>query len=275
MAAAFPGHAPDRPGRGDTHTRAPRVERSGRTSYSITRDTASSIAKHPAQSGWIFSDGVVISATELERIDRVPPLVVSNACESGITPERSGERSAAQVPSFAESFFAQGVANYVGTAWPVDDMAARLFATTLYSSLIGLDVEPDGELQTVRSPRRQDPQAAARSTWRCYALGWLSRTPSAAAVPGRLPALREPPLPNPFDRQEPLTSRAAIDRVRVAERNDLPETPARPRLARQLAGLQSVGLPQPRGDWTRRDRSPDCGHDPDHDPRQQTCPRRR
>jgi hypothetical protein len=99
----------------------------------------------PAQSGWIFSDGVVISAYELERIDRVPPLVVSNACESGITPDRSGERSAALVPSFAESFFAQGVANYVGTAWPVDDIAARLFATILYGSLIGLDVGPDGQ----------------------------------------------------------------------------------------------------------------------------------
>jgi CHAT domain len=103
--------------------------------------------KHPAQSGWIFSGGVVISASELERIDRVPSLVVSNACESGITPDRAAERSAALVPSFAEAFFAQGVANYVGTAWPVDDMAARLFATTLYGSLIGLDVGSDGRLE--------------------------------------------------------------------------------------------------------------------------------
>ncbi len=113
-------------------------------------------AKHPAQSGWIFSEGVVISAYELERIDRVPPLVVSNACESGITPDRSGERNAAQVPSFAEAFFAQGVANYVGTAWPVDDIAARLFATTLYGSLLGLDVGPDGQMLPV-DPRGAGP----------------------------------------------------------------------------------------------------------------------
>ena len=64
--------------------------------------------RDPAQSGWIFSDGVVISAHELERIDRVPPLVVSNACESGITPDRSGERSAVLVPSFAEVFLRPG-----------------------------------------------------------------------------------------------------------------------------------------------------------------------
>ena len=113
-------------------------------------------AKHPAQSGWIFSDEVVISAYELERIDRVPALVVSNACESGITPDRSGERNAAQVPSFAEAFFAQGVANYVGTAWPVDDIAARLFATTLYGSLLGLDVGPDGQMLPV-DPRGAGP----------------------------------------------------------------------------------------------------------------------
>jgi CHAT domain len=106
----------------------------------------------PAQSGWIFTDGVVLSAHELERIDRVPPLVVSNACESGITPDRSRERSAALVPSFAESFFAQGVANYVGTAWPVDDIAARLFATILYGSLLGLNVGADGQVQAVVPP---------------------------------------------------------------------------------------------------------------------------
>jgi hypothetical protein len=109
----------------------------------------------PAQSGWVFSDGIVISAYELERIDRAPALVVSNACESGITPDRASERSAALVPSFAESFFAQGVTNYIGTAWPVDDIAARLFAATLYSSLLGLDLGADGQVQPV------DPGGAA------------------------------------------------------------------------------------------------------------------
>jgi pimeloyl-ACP methyl ester carboxylesterase len=111
--------------------------------------------KDPTQSGWIFSEGIVISAFELQRIDRVPPLVISNACESGITPDRSGERSAALLPSFAESFFAQGVTNYVGTAWPVDDIAARLFATTLYGSLIGIGIDQDGQ------PRMADSKRAA------------------------------------------------------------------------------------------------------------------
>jgi hypothetical protein len=49
------------------------------------------------------------------------------------------------LPSFAESFFAQGVANYVGTAWPVDDIAARFFATNLYGSLLGLAMSGDAQ----------------------------------------------------------------------------------------------------------------------------------
>jgi hypothetical protein len=95
----------------------------------------------PSASGWIFSDGATLSANELRRIDRIPDFVFSNACESGITPDRSGERSAALAPSFAESFFERGVGNFVCTAWPVDDAAARGFATTLYGGLLGLDRE--------------------------------------------------------------------------------------------------------------------------------------
>jgi hypothetical protein len=126
----------------------------------------------PPDSGWIFSDGVVMSASELQRIDRVPHVVVSNACESGITPDRSDERTVALVPSFAEAFFAQGVANFVGTAWPVDDLAAREFATTLYGALLGLGGESadplpihlamlHARLAVARSP-------SGRGTWGAY-----------------------------------------------------------------------------------------------------------
>lgn len=93
---------------------------------------------YPAGSGWIFTDGAVLSARELGRIDRVPQFVFSNACESGVTPDRTGKRSADLAPSFAESFFARGVGNFVCTAWPVDDEAARIFATTVYENLLGL-----------------------------------------------------------------------------------------------------------------------------------------
>src|SRR5690606_15036419 len=80
--------------------------------------------ERPAESGWLFSHGQILSAYELDRIDRVPKFVVSNACESGITPDRAEERNAHLAPGFAEAFFKRGVANFVCTAWPIDDIAA-------------------------------------------------------------------------------------------------------------------------------------------------------
>ena len=99
----------------------------------------------PSASGWIFTGGKRLSANELSRIDRIPKFVFSNACESGITPDRSEERSPELAPSFAETFFARGVQNFVCTAWPVNDQAALDFAARFYAGLLGLDgkdVEP-------------------------------------------------------------------------------------------------------------------------------------
>ncbi|MCP9493661.1 MAG: CHAT domain-containing protein [Pyrinomonadaceae bacterium MAG19_C2-C3] len=97
----------------------------------------------PTASGWIFSDGERLSAKELNRVDRIPKFVFSNACESGITPDRSELRTVELAPSFAEAFFARGVANFVCTAWSVDDFGARLFAKRLYACLLGLQETED------------------------------------------------------------------------------------------------------------------------------------
>jgi hypothetical protein len=93
---------------------------------------------NPSASGWIFSDGGRLTANELRRIDRIPQFIFSNACESGVTPDRTDKRSVDLPPTFAESFFARGVANLVCTAWPVSDAAARQFALALYAALLGM-----------------------------------------------------------------------------------------------------------------------------------------
>lgn len=92
----------------------------------------------PPSSGWLFGDGLRLSANELSRVDRVPAFVFSNACESGVTPSRPDLRTPQLAPSFAEAFFERGVKNFVCTAWPVADDSATKFASTFYETLLGV-----------------------------------------------------------------------------------------------------------------------------------------
>jgi hypothetical protein len=94
--------------------------------------------KDPQGSGWLFSHGSLLTAHELSRLDRVPRFVFSNACESGITPDRADKRNALLGPGFAEAFFGRGVANFICTAWPIDDTAALEFARRMCRGLLGL-----------------------------------------------------------------------------------------------------------------------------------------
>lgn len=123
----------------------------------------------PAKSGWIFSNNQRLTANELTRVDRVPPFVFSNACESGVTPSRPDLRTPELAPSFAESFFGRGVKNFVCTAWPVRDDAAKLFAGQFYASLLG---KKDGH-----PAHMNDAMTAARRAVKNQpgmALGWAA-----------------------------------------------------------------------------------------------------
>jgi pimeloyl-ACP methyl ester carboxylesterase len=134
----------------------------------------------PELSGWIFGMEPLqlLTANELSRIDRVPKFIFSNACESGVLRDRPRERNAALAPSFAEAFFARGVANFVCTAWPVDDVAAREFALALYRGLLGLTrsgqvTEEPPEPWHMHKAMREARRLIARrdygvSTWGAY-----------------------------------------------------------------------------------------------------------
>lgn len=98
--------------------------------------------ERPSASGWVFTGEKRLTAGELSRVDRVPAFVFANACESGVTPDRAGNRSAGMAPGFAESFFARGVRDFICTGWPVGDEAALEFAETFYTCLLGLDGRP-------------------------------------------------------------------------------------------------------------------------------------
>ena len=93
-------------------------------------------ASAPASSGILCAGGRVLSGADLAAMDSVPALVFFNACESGrlrqaVKPLRQLDRSV----GFAEAFLRGGVANFIGTWWPVGDAAASAFATTLYRDL--------------------------------------------------------------------------------------------------------------------------------------------
>ena len=127
----------------------------------------------PAGSGWVFSKHSILSAHELTRIDRIPRFIFSNACESGITPERIDMRNASMAPSFAEAFFARGVANFVCTAWPVGDAAALAFARRVYRGALGL--RGDGALpepfhQAMAAARQEIAKTdiSGLQTWGAY-----------------------------------------------------------------------------------------------------------
>lgn len=130
-------------------------------------------AADPAASGWIFSNGKRLSARELSRVDRIPKFVFSNACESGITPDRCGERSADLAPSFAEAFFARGVSNFVCTAWPVDDVGAKTFALQLYAGLLNLT--GDGKKNEDKTRQRMHA-AMQQARLRVAEGGWSVQT---------------------------------------------------------------------------------------------------
>ena len=93
-------------------------------------------AAAPGSSGILCAGGRVLSGADLAAMDSVPALVFFNACESGrlrsaVKPLRQLDRSV----GFAEAFLRGGVANFVGTWWPVSDAGATAFATLLYREL--------------------------------------------------------------------------------------------------------------------------------------------
>ncbi len=98
-------------------------------------------AAHRATSGLVLADGD-LSGSALRRVAKLPPLVLFNACESARirrTASASKQSSTAGLDrniGIAETLLNAGVANYIGTHWPVGDAAATQFAATLYPRLL-------------------------------------------------------------------------------------------------------------------------------------------
>ena len=119
-------------------------------------------AGDPARSGLVCASGDVLRGADLHGVGALPALVFFNACEAARV-RRRGARSSRQrlfglrrSSSLAEALLDGGVANFVGTHWPVGDEAALAFSTRFYDRLL------DGE-------RAGDAMLAARR--RVFELG--------------------------------------------------------------------------------------------------------
>ena len=99
--------------------------------------------EQPSRVGWVFARGL-LTPGEIGRLERVPAVIVSNACLSARTSNVLGgarrpdeaRTEAGLLPSLADEFFKLGVRNYVGTAWEVNDIGAELFARIFYTTLL-------------------------------------------------------------------------------------------------------------------------------------------
>ncbi len=93
-------------------------------------------AAAPASGGILCAGGRVLSGSDLASLEALPALVCFNACESGrIRQPPSVARALGRSAGFAEAFLRGGVANFIGTWWPVSDDAAARFAAALYGRL--------------------------------------------------------------------------------------------------------------------------------------------
>ena len=129
-----------------------------------------------ARSGILCYDNEVLSGADLASLSRLPALVVFNACESArvrrvfsrdqntVIQEKIDEPVQGTV-GFAEAFLAGGIANYVGTYWPVGDNAASKFAETFYGALLA--AQPIGDA-LIAARRAVKELAAGAAEWADY-----------------------------------------------------------------------------------------------------------
>lgn len=100
----------------------------------------------PGRGGLLCAGEQVLRGGDLHDLGHLPALVFCNACEAArVRKRRPGAgRSPARwfglkrtMTGVAEAFLAGGVANFLGTHWPVGDDAALAFSQELYGALLG------------------------------------------------------------------------------------------------------------------------------------------
>lgn len=95
-----------------------------------------------SQSGILCANNQQLTGADLSRLGNLPSLVFFNACEAGRLRGNSKpviknpKKLRQQSIGFAEAFLRGGVANFVGTYWPVSDDSAKAFGESFYKAIL-------------------------------------------------------------------------------------------------------------------------------------------
>ncbi|MBR0565108.1 CHAT domain-containing protein [Azoarcus sp. L1K30] len=84
------------------------------------------------RSGVVLSDGLLLSASEIELMETVPELVFINCCHLA----KGGSGGGRLAASLSQELIAMGVRCIVAAGWEVRDDAAKLFATTFFEQML-------------------------------------------------------------------------------------------------------------------------------------------
>jgi hypothetical protein len=140
--------------RGDAATREQLLQdfRTGRFDVVHYAGHAFFAPDHPGRSGLLCAGHQVLSGVDVAGLSHLPSLVFFNACEAGRirgagsmgrrgsrsrTASRVGSKSpATDNLSVAGAFIRGGVANFLGTYWPVGDAPAEVFSRHFYPALV-------------------------------------------------------------------------------------------------------------------------------------------
>lgn len=122
-----------------------------------------------SQSGILCANDQQLTGSDLSRLGNLPSLVFFNACESGRL--RGNSKPKIKNPKvlrqesigFAEAFLRGGVANFVGTYWPVGDDSAMTFGSTFYQAILG-----GATLGAAVSSARGEVHARSELDWADY-----------------------------------------------------------------------------------------------------------
>ena len=120
-------------------------------------------ADRPAESGWLFEDGL-LSANEILEMGSgrpMPLLVFANACRSSEAQAWQGDN----VHGLANAFLRAGVQLYVGTRWEIADAAGATIAAAFYEA-VARGASAGMALRVARNAGRRANQLA----WAVYLL---------------------------------------------------------------------------------------------------------